>query len=91
VGEPSSSTSLASICSQHASKYKRDAHLAKAALDALEGLAIDNFVDAHKLSAGRDVTGKIGGLKSLIGNSCGGRYALAGGAEEAVVFMESPL
>lgn len=82
--------SLANAIMAHAPKYSREAPLSKAALEALEGLAIDNFVDAHKLGGGRDVTGKIGGLKGLVGGGSGGRYAMAGGADAAAAFMENP-
>ncbi len=56
------------------------------ALEALEGLALDNFVDIHRLQGGRDVTGRLGALRALVG---GGRYVQPGGAEAAAAFMES--
>ena len=64
-----------------------DENLAKAkAQEALEGLALDNFVDLHRLQGGRDVTGKLGALRALVG---GGRYVQPGGAEAAAAFMEA--
>ena len=56
------------------------------ALEALEGLALDNFVDIHRLQGGRDVAGRLGALRALVG---GGRYVQPGGAEAAAAFMES--
>jgi hypothetical protein len=56
------------------------------ALEALVGLAVDNFVDLHKLDGGRNVQGKIGAFQAVVG---GQRYVMPGGAEEAASFMEN--
>jgi hypothetical protein len=65
----------------------RDLGSAGRALECLEGLALDAFVDMHRLSGGRDVAGRIGALRELVGGA-GGRYVMPGGAEAAAAFME---
>ena len=86
-GAEGSGGSLLRALAQQGAGYARDLGSAGRALEALEGLALDNFVDMHKLAGGRDVTGRLGALRGLVGGG-EGRYVLPGGAEAAAAFME---
>jgi hypothetical protein len=61
----------------------------------LAGLVADNFVDAHKLRTGRDVTQRVNELMTLLGANAAGTaaapcpYLEPSGPEAAATFMEA--